>query len=731
VLLRSAVAFLVWVLWGQVAWANVPLLGEPSVPWTEVPVTSRDGAGRRLATSTKVGLSNVLSETLTWRGDGLLTDYTASRTDFIDTRHYGYAPWSRRLTNESLYLGDSQPLTTSYLFDQGQSGQLGVMTAASQSSSLAPGQWGVPGSGGLDGLKRVVLETNTVIRRTARGQVNGPATLRGVLNNRPLAICYDATKAGQWTADLELASGTNTLTVYADHPSGWFSTNATSVFTNVTTSDTATNQYDGGGNVIARVWRNGTTGLVRTQSLTWDAFNRVVNVTERDAQNHGYDWSAAFDGLGRRARTLITLVSNNVATATSTLIHYYDPQVEFLEVGVSVNGVAVWKLYGPDGDAPYGSQQGLGGLDVLLTAGGESIGLLQDHFGNVLGSVTNTLWSWNASPVSAYGPVDGVGMPVLASTALTPEHLSWRGKWREVTGDYYWGARPYDAKRRGFLSADPLGHGSDPALYGFCGGDAVNFWDPDGRGKNPAFEPEGGFWKSAVNVLQSIISLPGRLIGLAGYGLESSHIPLIQNVGVTVQSAGRAVQSVGPILAGAFTLDPELLTSGLRDAGLGLAAVAGVDPLFAAWVSPRGDAASHDPHLRITGGLPLPRPYAENITDAWNTWDEYSNADKEEDYSRGMKKWHTLSNTLWANHNGITAWPWNYVGGLIHEIEPFGVWAEIEGQGRYVADGPVNYFKLLLHGEWVILRVFRQDGDGWTGDPLADGLAPAHCHTEA
>ncbi len=43
----------------------------------------------------------------------------------------------------------------------------------------------------------------------------------------------------------------------------------------------------------------------------------------------------------------------------------YDPQVEFLEIGVSVNGAKAWKVYGPDINEVYGGLQGTGGLEVF------------------------------------------------------------------------------------------------------------------------------------------------------------------------------------------------------------------------------------------------------------------------------------------------------------------------------------------------------------------------------
>ena len=164
-------------------------------------------------------------------------------------------------------------------------------------------------------------------------------------------------------------------------------------------------------------------------------------------------------------------------------------------------GLTTWKNYGPDLDGVYGSQQGLGGLESLTT-GLSSVGLLQDGFGNVLGSVTNMAVTWNAARVNGYGPVAGYPALSLESAPLTAEHLAWRGKWRDMTGLYYWGARPYDSERRAFLSTDPYGHAADESLYAAFYGSPTVYWDPDGRfGKQYAnFQYNGG---------------------IAGYGLRS------------------------------------------------------------------------------------------------------------------------------------------------------------------------------------------------------------------
>ena len=60
------------------------------------------------------------------------------------------------------------------------------------------------------------------------------------------------------------------------------------------------------------------------------------------------------DGLGRRIQTSYDGNSIN---------YYYDPEVEFLELGHSVNGNRTWNLYGPDRSGRYGGAQEIGGLE--------------------------------------------------------------------------------------------------------------------------------------------------------------------------------------------------------------------------------------------------------------------------------------------------------------------------------------------------------------------------------
>jgi YD repeat-containing protein len=192
----------------------------------------------------------------------------------------------------------------------------------------------------------------------------------------------------------------------AQHPSLQYTAYATNWFTNAAAPDSASTTYDGNGNITQRTWRNGSNQVVRTQTLTWDARDRLMKVTDLDASNTGYVWTAAYDGLGRRLRTR-TVPTNGTALVTSptTIDSYYDPQVEFLELGVNVNGQVTWKNYGPDLNGKYGGLQGVGGLEVLKPdASSQSTGVLQDHFGHVVAGA-DLIVSVDPRTTTGRGPV--------------------------------------------------------------------------------------------------------------------------------------------------------------------------------------------------------------------------------------------------------------------------------------------------------------------------------------
>ena len=544
-----------------------------------VSIDQRDGEGRPLQATTRLNLGQVLKENWAWTGDGLPANYIV-QGDYTNTRNLSYTALSRRLASETLNLSGSTAITNNYIFDKGAPGGPGVLTQA--------GQGGLAWSGATDSFSRIQNETNAVIHRTARGHFNGAASLRGYLNSQPIDVRFDAHNAGIWNADMALKQGTNVLSVYADHPGGFFTTNRQSTF-NVSTGgpDQETSSYDGAGNVTNRVWKNGNGQVIKTQTLTWDAFGRLVKVNERDSNTNGYNLVAVFDGLGRQVQTTETAVTNSlllVSNPAPVVVSFtYDPQVEFQPICITINQGASsrqdWLAYGPDISGRYGGMQGVGGLETITTttpgANGTAI-VVNDSFGNVLGAITNGSIVWNPSRLNLYAPVEGYMPPRLSLSQPTYASLAWRTRPVSVAGFVQLGARTYDLQRRAFLSADPLGHPSDPSLNTAFNGNPGLYFDADGRCVAGMANDVYGIGQRTVNGVIQAGAIGSDMVGqsaasLFGYGAYyQGYSQLYQNIYANSSSGPTA----SGILTGTLEAEANVATLGLYGMGKGLGVAA-------------------------------------------------------------------------------------------------------------------------------------------------------------
>jgi len=461
---------------GNYTYTTAGLLTCRTVGNRQTTLASFDGEGRPLAINTSVNTAFKLTENFTWSGDGLLASHTLNRiNDFVDSRAYSYATSSRRLTQEQLNMNAATTWTNTFGYDNGAAQGPGVLT----SSGNGPASW----TGGTDAFSRVNTATNSLISYAAFGHVNGQSTLSAWLDNQPVSVSSVGTNAMQWRASMELAQGSHQLLVAAQHPSGLFTAWATNLFTNSLPNEIVGDTYDGGGNITNRVWKNPTGGIERTQGLSWDAHGRLHQVIERDANTNGYNWTAVYDVLGRRLSTTSVLVSNGVvSTSPSTTINsYFDPQVEFLELGVSYGKTTEWKLYGPDLNGVYGGANGTGGFEAVSPYLTLFEPVINDFRGNILAVVTNGTVSWNPGRPTGYGAVPGYRPVALGSGANISLSSAWCGRWVDITGYYNIGMRPYDPISGRWLSGDSDWNERDPNYYSFAGGDPINGFDPDGR----------------------------------------------------------------------------------------------------------------------------------------------------------------------------------------------------------------------------------------------------------
>ena len=224
--------------------------------------------------------------------------------------------------------------------------------------------------------------------------------------------------------------------------------------------------YDAAGNVTTR------TAGGSTDTLTWDAFGQLVKDVRTGTG--AFNWSAVYDGLGRRLQT---------TQGSLTVQSSYDPEIEFLELVTKINGTRNWKVYGPDLDGRYGGLNGAGGLEAVYNqTTSTATYVLSDTYGHGEGTLNGTTFSWNPSQSDGYGALAGssAATPINASSVLG-NIIGWRGHYIDATGLYYLGARYYAPDSGTFLSPDPLGHSASMDLYSYCDGDPVNQYDADGR----------------------------------------------------------------------------------------------------------------------------------------------------------------------------------------------------------------------------------------------------------
>ena len=256
-----------------------------------------------------------------------------------------------------------------------------------------------------------------------------------------------------------------------------------------------------------------------TDTLTWDALGRLVSVSRRNGSNSGFNWSAVYDGLGRRLQTSQQTVTGGTPTGTALVIKSsYDPEVEFLEVAVTVGTQRNWLVHGPDLNGRYGSLQGTGGLEAVYNAAtNTTMPVVLDSYGHAAATVTGSLLTWNPVKSSGYGTAAGssAAQPLDTSRDFGTA-LAWRGRYIDGTGFYYMGARYYEPTSGTFLSADPLGHSASMSLYDYCNGDPVNGLDPDGRfGKGATSGWSGSI---AANSPSSSAFYAGSMFGAGANG---------------------------------------------------------------------------------------------------------------------------------------------------------------------------------------------------------------------
>ena len=202
-----------------------------------------------------------------------------------------------------------------------------------------------------------------------------------------------------------------------------------------------------------------------SKKFQWDPWGRLLKVSDETSL-----WEASYDALGRRLQTHYTIEEHPQISTTS----FYDPEQEFLEIGVQCEGKTFWKIYGPNS------------CDAIIDETGDSVVLLHNGLGHLVGVISKQ-GIMDVEQISSYGSQVLPSLPVdLLSYAKT---LTWHSQALDPTGLVWMGARYYDPHGGRFLSPDPIGYPVCLDLYAYSAGDPINYMDPDGRFASPVYRP--------------------------------------------------------------------------------------------------------------------------------------------------------------------------------------------------------------------------------------------------
>ena len=494
---------------------------------------SYDSRGR-LRTRQLTDLSTaqtLLTENLTRTPRGKIQDYTATRAGRSSSRahHYSYAA-SGRLTGEIFDREASGDATTAaYRYDEEGLGLL----LARHFTGAGPKRWNALA---FDPFARL-LQSSTAsgapapaASYTARGTAGTAEGLRARHNGEPVALSIIPRSSGEgvdWSAQLQLEPGSQLLEVQIRNPRIPHEYHPVEKrhFSVVSPGDPVQrDRYDPAGRLTERSFPDG-----RRESLAYDALGRLHTVTRRDSSGNGFDWTATYDGFGRRLGVSHTPVTGHhpQAAQTRTVRSLYDPQHEFLEIALKVNTDATtWKIHGNDLNGSYGGLHGIGGLiSIYENDISSGVYLLDGVLGNTVASANDDagVLNWHDRDYTAYRQLGDPPQAIESGGPVAAAH-AWRGYRTDATGLIHMGARYYLPETARFISPDPLGHSASADLYSFANGDPVNFVDPTGRGAvrgNPStgVNPLGPIFGDFFN---PFLDAAGALLNFANDGMGAA-----------------------------------------------------------------------------------------------------------------------------------------------------------------------------------------------------------------
>ena len=238
-----------------------------------------------------------------------------------------------------------------------------------------------------------------------------------------------------------------------------------------------------------------------TWTLTWDAENRLVNMTSLSSgpARSKLKLDFSYDHQGRRIQKVVSTWNGSSYTSPSTNQFVYDGWNLLAELDTSHSALRTY-VWGLDLSGTLQGAGGVGGLLAITDASQGSHFCAHDGNGNV-----TALVKADGSGLAAqyeYGPF---GEPLRATGPMAKANpFRFSTKYQDDESDLiYYGYRYYNPSTGRWPNSDPMEEEGGFNLYGMVFNDPVNAYDAfglqgkDGKPKPPKWDP--GFWNTPAN----------------------------------------------------------------------------------------------------------------------------------------------------------------------------------------------------------------------------------------
>jgi RHS repeat-associated protein len=288
-------------------------------------------------------------------------------------------------------------------------------------------------------LNQITSQTGASGTLELEGTVNEIADVK-INNTRVGAFWQKGANNYGFKGTANVSSGANTVNVTATDASN--NTASTSVGANSSGSSKGFT-YDDAGNLLA----DGVSGY-GTRSYTWDAANRLVQITLNHGPSITQNIYFTYDGLGRRVRIWDSFPYNSVNKTT----HYVWEGLQIVEERDSGGTVVSKRFY------PQGEEQISGAASTKLL-------YRRDHLGSVRETANTAGIMQSRLDYDLWG-----NQTVLTGVAPSfgyTGHFAYAGLWMALY-------RAYDAKLGRWLNRDPIEEQGGLNLYQYVFNNPVN-----------------------------------------------------------------------------------------------------------------------------------------------------------------------------------------------------------------------------------------------------------------